>query len=108
MHLPGYHKLSPVHLTILVDAMSVYTAIIASHIKIPAEKSLLSHLQYVRELLDKGVLAGLGWVDTRDMVADALTKGIPDRERIESAMKGTIKFLHEQKVWSPKRIATNR
>jgi len=32
---------SPVYIDALVDAMSVYSAITATHIKIPAEKSLL-------------------------------------------------------------------
>ena len=82
--------------------MSVYSAIIATRIKIPAEKSLLSHLQYVRELLDRGAIAGLCWVDTRDMIADALTKGMPDRSVIEAAIQGTIRFNHEQERWTPR------
>ena len=48
---------SSVQLGMVIDAMSVYSAITANHIKIPAEKSLLSHLQYVRELLDRGTIA---------------------------------------------------
>ena len=36
------------------------------------------------------------------MVADALTKGSPDRERIENALSGSIKFEHDQKIWRPR------
>ena len=89
--------MSPVSLGVIVDAMSVYASITANHIKIPAEKGLLSHLQYVRELLDRGILKLLAWTDTRDMLADALTKGGLDRERIVIAMSGQIRLNHDQK-----------
>ena len=42
-----------------IDAMSVFAAVTASQLKIPAEKGLWSHVQYLRELLDTGVLNGL-------------------------------------------------
>ena len=34
----------------------------------------------MRELLDTKVLEALVWLDTRDMVADGLTKGSVDRD----------------------------
>ena len=34
-----------------IDAMSVYAAVTATYIKHPSEKSLLSHVQFMRELL---------------------------------------------------------
>ena len=43
-------------MVLYVDAMSVFAAITATYIKHPAEKGLLSHVQFVRELLDSGVL----------------------------------------------------
>ena len=59
---------SRVAIDIIVDALSVWSSITAAHIKIPAEKSLLSHVQYVRELVDRRVIRYLGWCDTRDML----------------------------------------
>ena len=53
--------------------MSVSAAVTAVFIKTPAEKSLLCHVQFLRELLDHGVLAAIVWLDTRDMLADGLT-----------------------------------
>ena len=47
-----------VKLSLFVGAMSVYAAATATFIKIPAEKSLLSHIQYIRELLDTKVSPG--------------------------------------------------
>ena len=45
-----------------VDAKSVFAAVTATFIKQPAEKSLLCHVQYLRELLDKRVIEWLfGW-----------------------------------------------
>ena len=49
-------------------------AVAAAVVKVPAEKSLLSHVQYLRELLDQRVLHTLVWLDTRDMGADGLPK----------------------------------
>ena len=64
---------------VYVDAKSVYAATIATFIKQPAEKSLLCHLQYLRELRVKNIVSALLWVDTRDMGADGLTKGAASR-----------------------------
>ena len=58
---------STVHIELAIDAMSVFAAITADRIKAPSEKSLLSHVQFVRELLDKGIIRALIWLDTRDI-----------------------------------------
>eukprot|EP00974_Lingulodinium_polyedra_P107906 10445877-Lingulodinium_polyedra.AAC.1 len=57
-----------------LDAKSVLAAVAATFIKQPAEKSLLCHVQFVRELLDKRILHYLFWIDTRDMGSDGLAK----------------------------------
>ena len=71
----------------------------ATFVKIPAEKSLLSHVQYLRELLDTKLLDALIWIDTRDMVADGLTKGAVERAAIHACMNGKWDVIHEAKVW---------
>ena len=85
-----------------IDAMSVFAAITATYVKAPAEKSLLSHVQFVRELLDTKVLTALHWIDTRDMLADGLTKGSVERDALADAMGGWQQFAHEYKTWSAK------
>ena len=60
-----------------IDAKSVYAAVTATFIKRPADRSLLCHIQYLRELLDRRILPCLTWLDTRDMSADGLTCAIP-------------------------------
>ena len=81
-------------MALYLDAKSVYAAVTATFTKQPAEKSLLSHVQYLRELLDKDIIQGLVWLDTRDMGADGLTKGSVSRDALHQLMAGTMHSLH--------------
>ena len=89
-----------VELSLYVDAVSVYAAVTATFIKIPGEKSLLSRIQYIRELLDTKVLEALVWLDTRDMVADGLTKGSVGRDALHACMNGIWLLFHSAQSWS--------
>ena len=85
-----------------IDALSVFTAIVATFIKTPAENGLLVHLHYIRELLDYGVLDAFAWTDTRDMLADGMTKGAIDRKDLHEVMAGNIRILHDTiRLWRP-------
>ena len=97
--LSGGYKIPQV---LYLDAMSVYAAVTAVFIKTPAEKSLLCHIQFLRELLDHGDLAGIVWLDTRDMWADGLTKGAAQRDALLRLLDGICKMMHEPKIWRPK------
>ncbi len=79
---------------------SLYAAVTATYIKNLAEKGLLSHVQFIRELLVTGVLKTLLWIDTRDMSGDGLTKGSVDRMLLHQLMNGYQKYQREHKVWS--------
>ena len=85
-----------------LDAYSVYAAVTASQVKAPAEKALLSHVQYLRELLDRKIVKYLVWFDTRDMVADGLTKGAVEREALQEVMQGVFVVRHKQERWTSK------
>lgn len=85
---------------IFVDAMFVFSAITAQVVKAPAERSLISHVQWLRELLDHRVIHSIAWVDTRDMHGDGLTKGKVSRELIHDLMKGAYILRHPVKLWS--------
>ena len=80
--------------------MSVYAAVTATFIKIPAEKSLLSHIQHTRELLDTKILEALVWLGTRDMLTDGLTKGSVDRDALHACMNGIWLLRHSAHSWS--------
>ena len=84
---------------LLIDADSVFSAIAASPIKTPAERSLLIQLQWLKELLDRGIITKIVWCDTRDMVADALTKGSISRDALHKVCAGIVSILHKYKVW---------
>ena len=90
-----------------LDAYSVFAAVSATQVKIPAEKALLSHVQYLRELLDRKILTRMLWFDTRDMWSDGLTKGAVEREPLHEVMSGKARLLHPHKEWSSK-VATTK
>ena len=95
-----------IQLILALDAYSVFAAVIAQMVKTPAEKSLLSHVQFLRELLDRGILEYISWLDTRDMAADGLTKGEVERESLHAIMDGYLKLAQPTESWrSPNRLA---
>ena len=91
-----------VPLVLYIDAMSVFAAVSATFIKTPAEKSLLCHVQFLREMLDDGVIAALVWLNTRDMTGDGMTKGAVSRDALLRLMDGYLKQVHAAKIWAPK------
>ena len=84
--------------------MSVFAAVTAVFVKTPAEKSLLCHVQFLRELLDYGVLAAVVWLDARDMCSDGLTTGAVHRDALLRILEGGQAIRHEPKVWRPKTV----
>ena len=62
----------------------------------------MCHIQFLRELLDHGVLAAIVWLDTRDMWADGLTKGAVQRDVLLRLSDGLCTMMHEPKIWRPK------
>ena len=89
-----------------LDALSVTAAITATFVKVPADNGVLAHCLYLRELLDHNVLHALIWQDTRDMIADGLTKGAVERDALHAAMEGVAKVAHQEscKFWRPKHL----
>ena len=85
-----------------LDAKSVFAAVTATFIKQPAEKSLLCHIQYLRELLDKRILHWLFWIDTRDMGSDGLTKCAVARTLLHQYMQGHMSLNHAYEQWCSK------
>ena len=85
-----------------LDAYSVYAAVTAYQVKAPAEKALLSHVQYLRELLDRGIMHSLVWLDTRDMATDGLTKGAVERNALQIVMSGKYQVQYKQERWCAK------
>ena len=80
---------------IFIDAKSVKDAIGATEICTPQESSLKTHLIAIRDRLQRGLIRSINWVDTRNMLADALTKGGIDRAMIQRAMNGSLTLHNE-------------
>ena len=83
-----------------IDAISVYAAVGANIVKPPAERSLVSHMQWLRQLLDTLTMKAFGWVDTRDMIAGGFTKGKASREAMHALMNGQLVLNHAANLWS--------
>ena len=66
-------------LDLCVDAKTMSDAIAASDACEPAGCSPKLHLISVRDRMSHGLIRKLYWVDTKDMLADGLTKGGIDR-----------------------------
>ena len=71
----------------MVDAKSVYESLNATNFKPPAENSLAGHVLWIREMTDKKLIG-----ETRDMLADGLTKGAISRDGLQNAMDGKFRF----------------
>jgi len=91
-----------VDVALYVDAKSVYAAVTATFLKTPAEKSLLSHVQFLRDMLDNRVIKHIVWIDTRDMYADGLTKGSVSRDALLELMDGNMILRHDSEQWTSK------
>ena len=88
-------------------SFSIFSYLKASHLKFPAEKATYIHLAYLKELLDIGALKSLTWIDTRDMVADGLTKGLADRSPLHRLMAGLWKLMHPCQTFESQASSTD-
>ena len=90
------------------DNKGVYTATSAHNPQTPAEPTLTAHIKSLRSFVDKGLITAMAWIDNRDMVADALTKGKTRRNELLALLnKGYWKVVNETWIW-PKRSATTK
>jgi hypothetical protein len=90
------------------DAESVYKSLISRDLKTPAEKTLLGHVCWIRELLQLGLIESVQWCDTRDMTADGHTKGTIERHLLLEAMDGRQAYKHDVKTYRPHRQSESR
>ena len=89
----------------VVDAKAVFDSIRASDVCEPAESSLKLHLLAIRDKLAAGILQQLFWGDTRDMLADGLTKGSVNRSALQLAQEdGRFKLQHAVVCTKRKRV----
>ena len=85
--------------TLSIDAMNLFHHMIDTSRKLPSEKSLFPHLWWLRDAT-RCAPKHLRWCDTRDMIADAMTKGSVLRNAILDVMRGFYRIHHETKEHS--------
>ena len=83
---------------LVVDGMSVFSALLMDPVKPPSEKSMAGHLWWLADQLRTKQLNDLLWCDTRDMRADPMTKGTIGRDLILDVMQGQFAYVHHQPV----------
>ena len=86
---------------LFLDAKSVCDAIESDNDN-SADKSMIFHVKALRHMFMTGQLASSTWLDTRDMLADGLTKGKIDRHALMRALN-TGKWIvqHPSETWKP-------
>jgi hypothetical protein len=86
---------------LFLDAKSVCDAIESDNDN-SADKSMIFHVKALRHMFMTGQLTSSTWLDTRDMLADGLTKGKIDRHALMKALN-TGKWIveHPSMTWKP-------
>ena len=90
--------------TLTLDAEGVYNLLVNRDLAAPAEKTLLGHVAWIRELLRNRATKRMQWCDTRDMVADGHTRGSIDRTALLQAMNGEQAYKYETRRHEPATI----
>ena len=80
---------------LVIDGMSVFSALLMDPVKPPSENSMAGHLWWLADQLRTKQLTDLVWCDTRDMRADPMTKGTIGRDLILDVMNGKFKYVHD-------------
>ena len=88
-----------------IDAESVFKSLSSKELKKPTECTLLGHISWIRQMMERNIVHCVQWCDTRDMTADGHTKGSIDRELLLQVMSGYQSFKHELKKYVPHRAS---
>ena len=98
-----------IKVTLTIDAESVFKSLSSKDLKKPAECTLLGHISWARQMMERGIVHCVQWCDTRDMSADGHTKGSIDRDLLYQVMEGIQGFNYDLKKHVPFRAAqTNK
>eukprot|EP00959_Pyramimonas_sp_CCMP1952_P066467 1387723-Pyramimonas_sp.AAC.1 len=71
-----------IKVTLTIDAESVFKSLSSKDLKKPTECTLLGHISWIRQMMERGIVQSIQWCDTRDMTADGHTKRSIDREML--------------------------
>jgi hypothetical protein len=65
----------PFRIQLITDCKSLFDSLRCEEIAIPTEQSLIMILLQIKEGMRTGTISSIVWADTRDLIADGLTKG---------------------------------
>ena len=72
-----------------IDAKAVFDALASDPVRPPTERNLLIHLLSCKDMLIRGMLCRLFWIDTEDMLTDGMTKGAVQRTALIAVSTGS-------------------
>ena len=90
-----------IKVTLTIDAESVFKSLSSKDLKKPTECTILGHISWIRQMMERDVVHCVQWCDTRDMTADGHTKGSIDRDLIYQVMDGIQAFKYDLKKHVP-------
>ena len=100
----------PVQLHCYVDCKSLFDTLSAADLHTPTEASLVLIVAVLRELIEQGIINKVSWIQTTDMLADGLTKGLVSRKALlHTCMNGIWAIEKEFKTHQfamPKPVTT--
>ena len=97
----------PVPLHCYTDCKSLFDTLSVPDLHTPTEASLILIIAMLRELLELNVIQSISWIQTTDMLADGLTKGLVSRKGLlQVSREGTWKIEKEYKTHVPSKPAT--
>ena len=90
----------PVPLGIVTGNQGMFSSVSAERLNAPTEPHLLYLLRSLRDRLDAGTVQALWWIDTRDMISDALTKGGLNRQPLLDLWKKAVhRFVGDEPIF---------
>eukprot|EP00959_Pyramimonas_sp_CCMP1952_P245251 5125754-Pyramimonas_sp.AAC.1 len=58
-----------IKITLAIDAEYVFGSLSSKDLKKPTECTLLGHIRWIRQMMERGIAHGIQWCATRDMTA---------------------------------------
>ena len=75
---------------LIIDAKSVFECVASADTKSTTDKLMLIHALKFKEILSLRIASRLVWTGTRDMLCDALNKGVISRDSIRAAVESGV------------------
>ena len=100
----------PVELEVATDNRGMFNGVTATEVNIPSEPHRFYVMKALRDRLDNRSISALWWIDTRDMICDAMTKGTLSREPLLKMWRTAMLEINgdEPVVWRSLTTTTSR